>query len=167
MDVLDLIIQKRRRELQRESPEVDVTDALKSTIMSLIREGVDVDRLQEPRKRTQVTPQESDEEESESNDFEDVIEDIIQKFIDEQGTSTTNTLKIEVIDNPQAAEGDELPFLVTAEIRVGEREDQQRNISIKVINLVEFPSKLKTHQMKGISQQKRTEKLNLKRLSQL
>ena len=42
-----------------------------------------------------------------------------------------------MIDNPQAAEGDELPFLVTAELRVGEREDQQRNISIKVINLIE------------------------------
>ena len=40
VDILDLIIQKRRRELQRESPEVDVTDALKSTIMSFIREGV-------------------------------------------------------------------------------------------------------------------------------
>ena len=84
-----------------------------------------------------MPPQESDEEESESNDFEAVIEDIIQKFIDEQGTSTTNTLKIEVIDNPQAAEGDELPFLVTAELRVGEREDKQRNTSIKVINLIE------------------------------
>ena len=45
-------------EIQRESPEVDITDAFKGTIMSSIREGVDVDRLQEQRKRTQVTPQE-------------------------------------------------------------------------------------------------------------
>ena len=44
VEVLHLIIQKRTKELQREDPEVDVTDALKSTIMSLIREGVDVDR---------------------------------------------------------------------------------------------------------------------------
>ena len=56
VDVSHWIIQKRTRELQREDPEVDVKDALKSTIMSLIREGVDVERLQEPKKRTYMPP---------------------------------------------------------------------------------------------------------------
>ena len=37
LEVLHLIIQKKTKELQRKDPEVDVTDAIKSTIMSLIR----------------------------------------------------------------------------------------------------------------------------------
>ena len=70
VEVLHLIIQKRTKELQREDPEVDITDALKSTIMSLIREGVDVERFQEPKRRTQMPPQESKEEEKKNNDFD-------------------------------------------------------------------------------------------------
>ena len=65
-----------------------------------------------------------------------MIENIVKKFIGEQKTSTTNTLKIDVINNPQATEEDELPFLVTAELHVGEREHQQRNVSIRAVNLV-------------------------------
>ena len=66
-----------------------------------------------------------------------MIENIVKRFIGEQKTSTRTTLKIDAIDNPQATEEDELPFLVTGELHVGERKDQQRNVSIRVINLVE------------------------------
>ena len=48
-----------------------------------------------------MTPQESDEEKSGNNNAEDVVENIVQRFIGEQGTSPTNLLKIEVIDNPK------------------------------------------------------------------
>ena len=44
LEVLHLIIHKRTKELQRKDLEVDITDALKSTIMSLIRKEEDVER---------------------------------------------------------------------------------------------------------------------------
>ena len=84
VDALDLTIQKRRREIQRESPEVDVTDALKSTIMSLIREGIEVDRLKEPGKRAQLTPQSQEKEDSKYREPEDIIEDIIRRHLKEK-----------------------------------------------------------------------------------
>ena len=61
-EVLELIIEKRKQEIQRKSPEVDIADALRSTIMSMINEGVEVNRLREADKRIHMIPQESDEE---------------------------------------------------------------------------------------------------------
>ena len=44
---------RRRKEIQRETPNVDTVEALKQTFKSLIDEGVEVDRLEEPEKRRQ------------------------------------------------------------------------------------------------------------------
>ena len=108
-----MIIQKRTKELQREDPEVDITDALKSTIMSLIREGVNFDRLQESKKRTHTTSKESKGREKEDSEFDIWIEDVIQKFMNEQEVSVADIPKGEVIANPQDDEGEELLFLKT------------------------------------------------------
>jgi len=50
-ELLRLVIQQRRQEIQKETPKVNTADALRRTIMSLINEGVKVDHLKEPSKR--------------------------------------------------------------------------------------------------------------------
>jgi succinoglycan biosynthesis protein ExoO len=76
--------------------------------MNLIREGVDFERLQKSKKRNQLKPQETKVVEKENNDFDVWIEDVIQKFMNEQETSVTNPLKRNVINNPQGDDGEEL-----------------------------------------------------------
>ena len=68
-EFLKLVIQRRKQEIRRDTPQVNTADALRRTIMSLINEGVDVDRLKEPTKRGQrMTQQESDDEEEEEDE---------------------------------------------------------------------------------------------------
>jgi hypothetical protein len=139
-ELLELIIRKRKQEIQRETPEVDIADALRSTIMNFIKEGVDVDRLTEPTKRRQrMMHQDSDEEESEEDQTEDVIDVIVNRFLTEQRSRDENTLKIDVVENPQASEGEESPYLMIAELQIGKETHQRKDISIKVLKLKERP----------------------------
>ena len=134
-EVLHFIIQKRTRELQRKDPEVDITDALKSIIMSLIREGVDFEKLQESKNRTYTTSKESKGQEKEDSEFDVWIEDVIQKFMIEERVSDD----INPNGNTKQPEddGEELLFFKTPKDGCDERNPTKRSISIKVITLIE------------------------------
>jgi hypothetical protein len=136
LEVLHSIIQKRTKELQRKDPEVDVTDALKSIILSLIQEGVNLDRLLDKKKRAQMPLKESKEQEKEDSDFDVWIEGGIQKFMNEE-VNEDNTSEDNITTNLQEDEGEELLFLMTT--KVGDTDDKHptKNVSIKVITLIE------------------------------
>jgi hypothetical protein len=137
VEVLHLIIQKRTKELQRKDPEVDLTDTLKSIIMSLIREGVSFDRLLDSRKQDQMTLKETREQEKEENDFDVWIEGVIQKFMNEEEVNVDDTSKEQITTNPQEDEGEELLFLKTTKLGDNSENHPPKNISIKVITLIE------------------------------
>ena len=121
-ELLDLIIKRQKQEIQKETPEIDIAEALRRTIMSLINEGVDVERLKEPDKRRQIIPQESDEESREDREPGDMIEDIIKRFLTEQTPIEENTLKIKIVDNHQSTQGEDQKiskYMMLARLEVG------------------------------------------------
>ena len=95
--------------------------------MSLINEGVDVDRLKEPTKRSQrMVHQESDDEENEEDGTEDVIDAIVKRFLTEQRSQEENTLKIEVVENSHLGSGEEekiSKYMMLARLQFGQPSD--------------------------------------------
>ena len=130
--MLKLIIRRRRNEIQRDTPQVDTAEALKRTVMSLINEGDDVDRLKEPTKRRQQkVHQDSDDEESEEEETEDVIELIVKRFIADQGSQEENTLKIEIAETPQpnSDEGEKVSqYMMLARFQTGQSSKRDETV---------------------------------------
>jgi len=84
LEVLHLIIQKRTKELQRKDPEVDVTNAIKRTIMSLIRREESIfEEMMRRSPRDQTSNEEvlSESVENESLTLEDSEEDKITRYM--------------------------------------------------------------------------------------
>ena len=79
-----MIIQKRSKELQKRDPEVDVTNAIKSTIVSLIKkeEGI-LEEMMRRDPRDQDSPEEilSENVDNESLTLEDSEEDKITRYM--------------------------------------------------------------------------------------
>jgi hypothetical protein len=117
VEVLHLIIQKRTRGLQREDPEVEVTEALKNTIMSLIRKEEALEK----------SPKEP----------EDVIEELIRRHLNEQASLEEITLKNEDKDCPRPAhsEDDKISrYMMLARIEAGRSlSDDEKAVIIKAV----------------------------------
>jgi hypothetical protein len=166
LEVLHLIIQKRTKELQRKGQEIDVTEALQSIIISLIREGINFDKLLNSKKRVQMTLKDSTKQEKEDSDFDVWTESVIQKFMNEEEVSEDNTSK-EVTTNQHEEDGEELLLFKTTKAGDNKKNRATMSISIKAIILIEkdkAPIKVEdTHLSRKINQQTRTGILNLKR----
>ena len=99
VELLKLVICRRRIEIQKETPKVDAAEAPKRTIKDLIDAGVEIGRLKEPEKRRQrrLQDEEDDDEMMTEDETKDMIEAIVSKFLEEQESADEeNTLKIEI-----------------------------------------------------------------------
>ena len=81
--------------------------------------------------------QKNQKDQKKNSDFDVWIEDVIQKFMNEQEMGVADTSKGEMIANPQDDSGEELLFLKTTDLRAEDENNQPKNISIKVTTLVE------------------------------
>ena len=85
---LELEVCRRRREVQRETPNVDTAEALKQTIKSLIDEGVEVEQFKEPGKHRQSRDQEKNSDERTPEEMtRDLVDTMGARFLEEQNSA--------------------------------------------------------------------------------
>ena len=89
VEVLKLVICKRRIELKRSSPNVNTTEELKRSIRSPMKDGIDVDRFKEPEKRRQgVMRREEEGDDITKDETKDIVDATVERFLlcDEEDT---------------------------------------------------------------------------------
>ena len=98
VEVLKLVICGRRIELKRSSPTVNTTEELKRSMRTLMKDGIDADRLKEPEKRKQsIMHREEEDDDMTKDETKDIVDAIVERFLlcDQEDTENDNDLKIE------------------------------------------------------------------------
>ena len=94
LEVMRLISCRRRYEIKRDTPHLDVEEEIRKNITSLLTDETEVIRLKEPeKKRLNTIHQEPGEESSDEVVNEEMIDTIVEQYLKEQEETSCQSVK--------------------------------------------------------------------------